>query len=261
MNDTRPTLARIYGVFFLGSFVVGIIGVAFRGSWGAFRDAALACHFDRDSAALYPFAVDGLMVVAIIALVMLRNDRGARWYCLGIIASYTGASLLINYLHGLGMFSTDPITGARPVPPWGVVLVVALLVVGSIFLGSHLLVYVWRHVFPDAPAEPTPEPMYRPVPDAVEDLPAVPELPPPPLESAKTAYRLSLAPQLKTLSQQDLVNRYGISKREAARVQSEVKAELDAETAEATAGDSPSGPEPHTLNGHAHTAAIGGDGA
>lgn len=231
--------------------VIGIVGVAFRGSWGAFRDAALACHFDRDSASLYPFAVDGLMVVAILAAVLLRHDRGARAYCLSIIGSYTGASLLVNFLHGLGMFAIDPATGARPVPPWPVVAVIALLVVGSIFLGSHLLVYVWRHTFPEAADGTASAGAYRAGTAAGDDGPGVPALPPPAYENAKNAYRKSLAPELKTLSQNDLVERYGIKRRQAGRVQSEVKAERESQGAIEAANV----PAQYTVNGRAPASA------
>lgn len=139
---------RLAPIALLVSVVGAIVLVAFRGSWSAARDAALACHFDKTSADLYPFAVDGLIVVAIIALVLLRHDAGARRYCLGIIGGYTMASWIINFLHGLGWFAVGA-SGARPVQPWGVVVVVASLVIGSIFLGSHLLVYVWRHLTPE----------------------------------------------------------------------------------------------------------------
>jgi uncharacterized protein DUF2637 len=258
MNDTiRLSPARVCGVVALVSVVLGIVAVAFRGSWGAFRDAALASHFDRASADLYPFAVDGLMVVAIIALVLLRHDRGARWYCLGIIGGYTGASLLINFLHGLGMFAIDRATGTRPVPPWPVVVVIASLVVGSIFLGSHLLVYVWRHVFPEPHATRQAAGPYRRGTHGDEDGTGVPELPPSNVDTAKIAYRQSLAPAYKTLSQQDLMDRYGISKRQAARIQNEVKAELDANVDEPPASGSESATEQDSPNGRAHARTAG----
>jgi hypothetical protein len=258
MNDpTRISPAQRGGLVALVLVVVGIVAVAFRGSWGAFRDAALASHFDGTSANLYPFAVDGLMVVAIIALVLLRHDPGGRRYCLFIIGAYTCASLLVNFLHGLGMFVPDKVTGERPVPPWPVVLVIALLVVGSIFLGSHLLVYVWRHVFPEAPADVVKGEVYQDGTDAVDDGPAVPVLPPPSIDTAKVAYRASLAPELKTLSQQDLVDRYGISKRQAGRIQSEVKSEIAAEAAKASAVELVDEPAQHTVNGRVPARTVG----
>jgi hypothetical protein len=222
----RPGSGLIAAAVVLMLGVGGIIAVAFRGSWGALRDAALACHFERSAADLYPWGVDGLLIITVGALVLLRHDRGARRYCLGIVGAYTAASWLINYLHGLGRFTADPATHKVPVQPWPVVLVVASLVIGSIFLGSHLLVFVFRRVFPNAVH---PQPMaeaYQFAPEPVRAVPPVPELPPHGLEAAELAYRQSLHPLMKTLSQVDLVNRYGITKREAAAVQTKVKAEL-----------------------------------
>jgi hypothetical protein len=229
----RSGPGRIAAAVVLMVGVGGIIAVAFRGSWASFRDAALACHFDRSAADLYPWGVDGLLIITVGALVLLRHDPGARRYCLGIIAAYTGASWLINYLHGLGEFAANPVTHKVPVPPWPVVLVIASLVIGSIFLGSHLLVFVWRHVFPNAIPDGPIAPVHQDAPPVDDDVPAVPELPADAFTVAKDAYRQSLHPDLRTLSQDVMVERFRISKREAARVQSEVKAELAAETAAA----------------------------
>jgi hypothetical protein len=245
----RPAPVSKWAVLPLVFVVVCIILVAFRGSWGALRDAATACHFDRSSADLYPFGVDGLLVVAILAAVMLRHDKGARRYTLGIIAGYTGASWYLNFLHGLGQFAADPVTGRVPGQPWPVVVVVASLVIGSLFLGSHLLIYVWRHVFPDAAPEQQPAEVYQAGTGPVEDIPAVPEPPASNVEAAKAAYRHSLAPQYKTLSQADLMDRYGVNKREAGRVQSEVKAELADGTGMADAPELAGVPVQHTSNG------------
>jgi hypothetical protein len=231
-SDGELNLPRVIALSVLVSVVLGIIGVAFRGSWGALRDAALSAYFDGDGADLYPFAVDGLLIVAIISGVMLRHDRGARRYCLGIIISYTGASWLINYLHGLGTFAVNPATHARPVPPWYVVMLIAALLIGSIFLGSHLLIFVWRHIFPSAAGASAGEPAGEELPDADDDVPPIQELPAGTLDAAKQAYRKSLHPALKTLSQADLVSQYRLSKREAGQVQREVKAERDAEETE-----------------------------
>lgn len=232
----QSSLGRWFAVAALVVVVAGIIAVAFRGSWGALRDAALAAHFDRTGADLYPFAVDGLLIIAIIAGVLLRHDNGARRYCLGILIGYTAASWLINYLHGLGLFSPNPVTHTRPGPPWLVVMLIAALLIGSIFLGSHLLIFVWRYVFPNAIPEAPAVEAYQPEPEPVHDVPPVPELPADILTVAKDAYRQSRHPDLKTLSQSDLTERFRITKREASRVQNEVKAELvDPDTAETLA--------------------------
>jgi hypothetical protein len=216
---------------FLG--VAGIVAVAFRGSWGALRDAALACHFDHSAAVLYPWGVDGLQIEAIIAAVVLRHDRWARNYCFGIIGGYTVASLAINYMHGLGKFTTDPATGHPPVPPKYVVALIAALVIGSIFLGSHLLVYIWRHVFPEPPTAIAEQMTSTAGTLSAEPGTGVPALPPTAIEQAEKAYRVSLHPDLKTLTVNDLHERYGVSVREARTVRKKVNTET-AQPAEAS---------------------------
>ncbi len=146
----RLTLSGVVAVAVLGVFLLGIIGVAFRGSWTAHRDAALAAHFDQLGADLYPFAPDGLIVIALIAAMVLRHDRAARAYALSIVGIYTLSSYLINQWHGLGWFTPDPVTGAPPAPHWPVIGLIAGQLIGAIFLGSHLLVFVLRHLFPGA---------------------------------------------------------------------------------------------------------------
>ncbi len=245
-EPSRPAVARWLLEVPLIAVVVGIVGVAFWGSWGALRDAALSIHFAPSAASAYPFAVDGLIVAALLASVVLRNQTGARRYCLGIIGGYTTASLLINFLHGLGQFQLDPGTGTRHVPHPLVVAVVASLVVSSIFLGSHLLVLVGRRRWSDegpvtVPGEAAPIPA---VPDALplqaleaipaddepgegaEDAPPVAEPPASAYAAAVAAYRYSLQHGPKPLSQQALRERFGVSKREASDVQHAVKVEL-----------------------------------
>jgi hypothetical protein len=253
-DPIRPSASR-WAVVPLVVVVIGIILVAFRGSWGAMRDAALACHFDQSSATLYPFAVDGLLVVAILAAVLLRHDAGASRYTLGIVAGYTGASWLVNFLHGLGWFSADPVTHLRPGPPWYVVCVIASLVIGSIFLGSHLLVYVWRHLFPDPQPVTSPAAVFQAGTGEAGDVPDVPEPPANVMDAAKAAYRHSLTPGMARLSQKALTDQFGITKRQAGTVQSEVAQEEAAEPAGPTLGEafdvtvpaSPNGtgPTPH----------------
>jgi hypothetical protein len=245
----RLGLARSLAVGALIAVVLGIIAVAFRGSWGALRDAALACHFDHNAADLYPWGVDGLLIVAILAGVLLRHDRGARWYTLGIIATYTAASWIVNFLHGLGVFSPDPATGVRPVPAWPVVVVVASLVIGSIFLGSHMLIYVIRELFPTSSGEQPDDEAYQPAERPDED--ATPATPPPwdVLAAATAAYRHSLTPGETRLSQKALAERFRITVREARRVQAVVDTPGTGELAEAEPDDALELPAVTGLNG------------
>lgn len=140
----------ILGVIVLGGLVLAIVGVGLHTALGPLRDTALAAHLEPSAATLYWIGVDGLIVVAIIAAVILRHDPWARWYALGIVGLYTFASGLLQFLHGLGWTAPDPVTGRFPPLPWPVVATVAVLVIGTIFAGTHLLVYVLRHLFPRA---------------------------------------------------------------------------------------------------------------
>lgn len=221
-NQQPTTGTRIVAVGSLLAVVVGIVAVAFRGSWGALRDAALACHLDVDSSTLYPFAVDGLIIVGIIAAVLLRHHRAARRYCLGIIGGYTVASWLINFLHGLGQFQSNPVTHVRPVPAWPVVVVVASLLVGSIFLGSHLLVLVWQHLWPRSFHAPETTPIASDGQAPASDGTPIPAPPISRYDAAKNAYRQSLAPGLQTISRAALMSQWGLTRRDADRVRQEV---------------------------------------
>lgn len=261
IEPPRPAPGRAAAVALLAAVVMGIVAVAFRGSWGALRDAALSAHFDRASADLYPFAVDGLLIVAVIAAVLLRHDRGARRYTLSIIGGYTVASWLINFLHGLGMFLPNPATGHRPVPPWPVVVVIASLVIGSIFLGSHLLVFVWRHLLPEPAVAAEPEPVERPGTGPERDDTDAPEQPAPPtdtLDAAKIAYRESLAPGRQRLSQKVLADQFRISRREAAQVQHEVSSQVSGEHEATEALDADDVLPQYTWNGAVPAPAGGG---
>ncbi len=47
--------------------LVVVVGMAFRVSWNALRDIAKAIGADDTAATLYPFVVDGLMALALVA--------------------------------------------------------------------------------------------------------------------------------------------------------------------------------------------------
>jgi Sec-independent protein translocase protein TatA len=150
---TPMTNGTIAAVVSLGMVLVGIIAVAFRGSWTAHRDAALAAHFDAAGATLYPFAPDGLIVIALIAAMVLRHNRKARFYALFVVGLFTFTSFVINHLHGLGQFATNPTTGLLPDLPWPVVALIAGQVIGAMFFGSHLIVFALRYLFPGSHAD------------------------------------------------------------------------------------------------------------
>ncbi|MCF1595223.1 DUF2637 domain-containing protein [Streptomyces muensis] len=128
--------------------LVAVVLMAFRVSWNALSDVARAIGADSTAALLYPIVVDGLMALALIAtLVLTGNDRK---FALRVLATYTIASLLLNYVHGLvpALHTTSvrwgQLVGWDPAN-WALVLLATSLPVGSIYFGSDLVAKVLHH--------------------------------------------------------------------------------------------------------------------
>ncbi|MER7126713.1 DUF2637 domain-containing protein [Micrococcus luteus] len=146
----QHTAARRIAIV-LALLLAAVVAVAFRGSWTAHSDAAKAAHFDNWGAWLYPFAPDGLIVLALVGAVVLRHKRWPSWYCLGVVTLFTLSSYTINHLHGLGAFVMIPGTTTLVTRlPGAVVGLIAGQLVGAIAFGSHILMHVFRHLFPEA---------------------------------------------------------------------------------------------------------------
>ncbi|MFG2867681.1 DUF2637 domain-containing protein [Streptomyces sp. NPDC048338] len=135
--------------------LVAVVGMAFRVSWNALRDVATAVGADETGATLYPFVVDGLMALALVATLVL-TDRADKRFALRVLAAYTAASLVLNFVHGLvpelhgesvdwtRLADWDPVN-------WLLVLLATSLPVGSIYFGSDLVAKVLHH----RPIDPT----------------------------------------------------------------------------------------------------------
>ncbi|MFE3180183.1 DUF2637 domain-containing protein [Streptomyces violascens] len=144
MNRTPKTLLVLA--------LVGVVGMAFRVSWNAQRDVARAIGADHTAATLYPFVVDGLMALALVATLVLTDD--SRRFALRVLATYTGASLVLNYVHGLvPALHRESVDWGRLADwspaNWALVLLATSLPVGSIYFGSDLVAKVLHH-------QPTP---------------------------------------------------------------------------------------------------------
>ncbi|MEV7592833.1 DUF2637 domain-containing protein [Streptomyces sp. NPDC089922] len=137
--------------------LVAVVGMAFRVSWNALRDVARAIGADTTAAWLYPFVVDGLMALALVAALVLTGD--ARKFALRVLASYTLASLVLNYVHGLVPdLHSQSIGWSRLAEGdwtnWALVLLATSLPVGSIYFGSDLVAKVLHHHPPVDPTGP-----------------------------------------------------------------------------------------------------------
>ncbi|WP_404959091.1 DUF2637 domain-containing protein [Streptomyces sp. 147326] len=128
--------------------LVAVVAMAFRVSWNALRDVAKAIGADGTAATLYPFVVDGLMALALVAALTLTGD--ARRFALRVLAAYTLASLVLNYVHGLVPdLHSESIGWSRLADGdwtnWALVLLATSLPVGSIYFGSDLVAKVLHH--------------------------------------------------------------------------------------------------------------------
>jgi hypothetical protein len=133
------------------TLVVGLVAVvlmAFRVSWNALSDVARTVGADSTAALFYPFVVDGLMALALIATLVLTGPE--RKFALRVLAAYTVASLLLNYVHGLvPALHTESVQWGRLADwnpaNWALVLLATSLPVGSIYFGSDLVAKVLHH--------------------------------------------------------------------------------------------------------------------
>ncbi|MFF8281025.1 DUF2637 domain-containing protein [Streptomyces lateritius] len=154
--------------------LVAVVGMAFRVSWNALRDVATAVGADETGARLYPFVVDGLMALALVATLVL-TDRADKRFALRVLAAYTAASLVLNFVHGLvpelhgesvdwtRLADWDPVN-------WLLVLLATSLPVGSIYFGSDLVAKVLHHrpIDPANAEKSTQIDTERSTPDVVE---------------------------------------------------------------------------------------------
>ncbi|MEV7197156.1 DUF2637 domain-containing protein [Streptomyces sp. NPDC093510] len=133
------------------ALVIGLVAVvlmAFRVSWNALSDVARAIGADPTAALLYPIVVDGLMALALVAALVLTGT--GRKFALRVLAAYTIASLLLNYVHGLiPALHTVSVQPGR-LTDWdpanlALVLLATSLPVGSIYFGSDLVAKVLHH--------------------------------------------------------------------------------------------------------------------
>ncbi|WP_033222234.1 DUF2637 domain-containing protein [Kitasatospora phosalacinea] len=151
--------------FWMVTALLVVVAMAFRVSWNALRDVAVAIGADKDAAFVYPLVVDGLMALALVAALVLPQAN--RSFALRVLAGYTVASLVLNYVHGLvpTLHNGGRARLADWAPAhWTLVLLASSLPVGSIFFGSDLVAKVLHH-------KPEPEEIDRsPANRSVSDL-------------------------------------------------------------------------------------------
>ncbi|MEV0826385.1 DUF2637 domain-containing protein [Nonomuraea rubra] len=245
---SQTSVARRTAVV-LAILLAAVIAVAFRGSWTSQSDAARAAHFDPTGAFLYPFAPDGLIVLALVGAVVLRHKFGPRLYCLVVVVLFTITSYVINHLHGMGTFimvgEGESAVLVKELDGRVVGLIAGQLV-GSIAFGSHILMHVFRHLFPEAldgavraiataasPPATVPDTPDRPV----EGVPADPEAEREERKAwAAITVRMLLDNGIKPRRKQ-LADQYGISERQVSYVIADVERERETEAGEESPAD------------------------
>ncbi|MFB9582129.1 DUF2637 domain-containing protein [Streptomyces goshikiensis] len=186
--------------------LVTVVAMAFRVSWNAQHDVARAVGADGTAALLYPFVVDGLMALALVAtLVLTGRDKT---FALRVLAGYTVASLVLNYVHGLvpelhgggrvQLADWDPAN-------WVLVLLATSLPVGAIFFGSDLVAKILHHrttriTDQDESHQPTinrlGSDLHKSTPEVTAELtdhPAIKSADPAPVELPQSAPALAVA--------------------------------------------------------------------
>ncbi|MFJ9772685.1 DUF2637 domain-containing protein [Kitasatospora sp. NPDC101157] len=193
--------------------LVAVVGMGFRVSWNALRDIATAIGADHWAALLYPFVVDGLMALALVATLVL-TDRDRR-FALWVLGGYTAASLALNYVHGLvpTLHGGGRTRLAEWAPAhWALVLLASSLPVGSIYFGSDLVAKV-LHAKPKAAenaqktanrsmADQGEGSEERPLESVYESADRTPEQAPsePPAETAPVEPPVESAPVIKSVA-------------------------------------------------------------
>ncbi|MGW6916673.1 DUF2637 domain-containing protein [Kitasatospora sp. NPDC054939] len=132
--------------FWMVAALLAVVALAFRVSWNALRDVASSVGADPVAATVYPLVVDGLMALALVAVLVLVGDD--RRFALRVLVGYTAASLVLNYVHGLvpDLHGGGRVRLADWAPAhWALVLLASSLPVGSIYFGSDLVAKVLHH--------------------------------------------------------------------------------------------------------------------
>jgi hypothetical protein len=145
--------ARVFAVV----VIVGVGAAAFRLSFATLRDLAVLAHIPGSDAWLFPLIVDGTIVQATLAWLVLAHSPQRRWFAwvliIGAVVSVAG-----NSLHA--------VAAGRSLPAWACALVAAVAPIG-LLVDTHGLAVLFRAAHQDSAVEPEPVPVPVPVPDVV----------------------------------------------------------------------------------------------
>lgn len=138
-----------------GLGVVALAAGAFVLSYDDLRLLALRGGAARHRAFLYPWMLDGLVVVVILAILAARHSgwfpRTLRWLLLFVLIAGAGAAGVQRAVKGYTALKDTPVNVGVAVAPWAILIIAVWLWVSMI---KHLLGLRARRARPDAQAEP-----------------------------------------------------------------------------------------------------------
>ncbi|WP_017570154.1 hypothetical protein [Nocardiopsis halotolerans] len=144
---------RLIATVLLTALILAVLAGAFAASLPALLAAAHAIHLTGVSAWGYAIVPDSAVVVSLVALLLLRNDKKAVALSLGTLGTFTLASLTLNEAHALGLFEQR-----HP----ALILVAGAVPVVAVLLASHQLMHCFRVLFPAVEAPRLPQPKRTP---------------------------------------------------------------------------------------------------
>ncbi|MCX4093665.1 DUF2637 domain-containing protein [Nocardia sp. alder85J] len=157
MNEKAMRWARVFAVL----VIVGVGAAAFRLSFSTLRDLAKLAHVPSSDAWLLPLIIDGTIVQATAAVLVLAKSTERRWFT-GVLVVGAIVSVAGNSLHA--------IANGHELPGWACAVVAAIAPVG-LLVDTHGLALLLRT--PVRAREPVTEPASEPVNEIVpEPIPA-----------------------------------------------------------------------------------------
>ncbi|MCX4095066.1 DUF2637 domain-containing protein [Nocardia sp. alder85J] len=170
MNQKAMRWARAFAVL----VIVGVGAAAFRLSFSTLRDLAALAHVPASDAWLLPLIIDGTIVQATAAVLVLAKSTERRWFT-GVLVVGAVVSVAGNSLHA--------IANGHELPAWACAVVAAIAPVG-LLVDTHGLALLLRTTTrtpePVIASEPVDETAPEPIP-ALEPTAPVPGVVPAPV--------------------------------------------------------------------------------
>ncbi|WP_019931509.1 DUF2637 domain-containing protein [Nocardia sp. BMG111209] len=159
MNQKAMRWARVFAVL----VIVGVGAAAFRLSFATLRDLAKLAHVPASDAWLLPLIIDGTIVQATAAVLVLAKSKERRWFT-GVLVVGAIVSVAGNSLHA--------IANGHELPGWACAVVAAIAPVG-LLVDTHGLALLLRT--PVRTREPVTEPASVSVDETVPEPIPVPD--------------------------------------------------------------------------------------